>query len=207
MCRRTSGGLHWVGAVPGGGRRPVRVGDLAAAGREREPADRCRGAGLGGARPSPASCWWPSSSRTTAGRTPAGWRWRAHGAGLYALGRWTPRFQYVAALAPLLSLAALALWWVDTRGVARRWDADRFAWLAILFGGLYAAGAFALLWNAARPGFWAALSVAAALAHFLLCWYVLRSVGDRHAVGPDQHRACRAVPGRRRAAGALARHA
>ena len=51
-----------------------------------------------------------------------------------------------------------------------------FAWRAILFGGLYAAGAFALLWNAARPGFWAALAVAAALAHFLLCWYVLRGV-------------------------------
>jgi uncharacterized membrane protein len=56
------------------------------------------------------------------------------------------------------------------------WDADRFAWLTLLFGGLYAAGAFALMWNAARPGFWAALSVAAALTHFLFCWYVLRGL-------------------------------
>ena len=56
------------------------------------------------------------------------------------------------------------------------WDADRFAWTTILLGGFYAAGAFALLWNAGRPGFWAALSVSAALVHFLLCWYVLRSV-------------------------------
>ena len=110
------------------------------------------------------------------GRQTAGWlALAAHGAGLYALGRWTPRFQYVAVLAPLLSIAALALWWGAMRGTAA-WDADRFAWTAILLGGFYAAGAFALLWNAARPGFWAALSVAAALFHFLLCWYVLRSV-------------------------------
>ena len=30
--------------------------------------------------------------------------------------------------------------------------------------------------DSARPGFWAALAVAATLAHFLLCWYVLRGV-------------------------------
>jgi len=68
------------------------------------------------------------------------------------------------------------LWWGTTRVAGTGWDADRFAWTAILLGGFYAAGAFALLWNAARPGFWAALSVAAALAHFLLGWYVLRGV-------------------------------
>jgi uncharacterized membrane protein len=45
-----------------------------------------------------------------------------------------------------------------------------------VFGGGYAAGAFALMWNAGRPGFWAALSVAAALVHFLFCWFVLRTV-------------------------------
>src|SRR6266851_2312423 len=112
------------------------------------------------------------------GRQSAGWlALAAHGAGLYLLGRWTPRFQYVAVLAPVLSIAALALWWVTAAGMGgAAWGADRFAWLTILLGGFYAAGAFALLWNAARPGFWAALSVAAALAHFLLCWYVLRSL-------------------------------
>ena len=50
--------------------------------------------------------------------------------------------------------------------------------MATCFGGLYAAASFALLWNAARPGFWAALSVAAAFAHFLLAWYVLRGLAD-----------------------------
>ncbi len=106
------------------------------------------------------------------GRQTAGWvALGAHGIGLYALGRWTPRFQYVAALAPILSLATLGLWWFD----ALR---DGLGPLIITFGTLYAAGAFALMWNAARPGFWAGLSVAAALAHFLFCWWTLRFVSE-----------------------------
>ena len=58
----------------------------------------------------------------------------------------------------------------------RAFDDARFAWLVIFYGGLYAAGAFALMWNAARPGFWAALAVSSALGHFLFCWWVLRNV-------------------------------
>jgi uncharacterized membrane protein len=103
------------------------------------------------------------------GKQTAGWIALAtHGIGLFALARWAPRFQYVAVLAPLLSLAALALWR----------DTGDFGWMATWFGGLYAVASFALLWNAARPGFWAALSIATALAHFLLAWYVLRGVAD-----------------------------
>jgi len=109
------------------------------------------------------------------GEQDAGWlALGAHGIGLYALARWTPRFQYVAGLAPALALATLGLWWLDGMGVA--FDNGRFAWLAILYGAVYATGAFALMWNAARPGFWAALSVSAGLAHFLFCWWVLRDV-------------------------------
>jgi len=101
------------------------------------------------------------------GKQRAGWlALAAHGIGLFVLARWTPRFQYVAALAPLLSIAALALWR----------DTGEFGGMAATFGGLYAAAAFALLWNAARPGFWAALAVAAALVHFLQAWYLLRGV-------------------------------
>ena len=99
----------------------------------------------------------------------------AHGAGLYVLARWTPRFQGVAALAPFLSIAALVLWWNHTRFSRTDWDPDRFVWIASLVGGFYAASAFALLWNAARPGFWAALSVLTAAAHFLIGWYLLRA--------------------------------
>ncbi|MFO1162656.1 MAG: DUF2339 domain-containing protein [Reyranellaceae bacterium] len=99
-----------------------------------------------------------------------------HGVGLYALARWTPRFQFVAIVAPILSLVGLFLWWASTQGTGPSWDVERFTWAAVLFGGFYAAGAFALLWNAARPGFWAALAVGTVFVHFLLCWYVLRNV-------------------------------
>ena len=64
---------------------------------------------------------------------------------------------------------------VDVEWDTGRLEQGRFGWLVTMFGGLYAAAAFALLWNAARPGFWAALSVSAALSHFLLAWYVLRA--------------------------------
>jgi uncharacterized membrane protein len=106
------------------------------------------------------------------GRQTAGWvALGVHGIGLYALGRWTPRFQYVAVLAPVLSLATLGLWWLDALrpGLGLQ---------TVAFGTLYAVGAFALMWNAARPGFWAALSVTAALTHFLFCWWALRFVSE-----------------------------
>jgi uncharacterized membrane protein len=105
----------------------------------------------------------------------AGWIALAlHGGGSYALGRRAPRFQYAAILGPALSLLVLARWWFTSAGAPAPWSSDHFGMLAFAFGALYAGGAFALMWNAGRPGFWAALSVAAALSHFLLCWWVMR---------------------------------
>ena len=46
----------------------------------------------------------------------------------------------------------------------------------LLMGGFYATAAFALMWNAGRPGFWAALAVGAALSHYLLIWYTQRGI-------------------------------
>ncbi len=88
--------------------------------------------------------------------------------------------------------------------MAAEWNDGRFGWLVTIFGGLYAGAAFALLWNAARPGFWAALSVSAALSHFLVAWYVLRG-RRRNSVGPDQRRPRRPVPGGSGASHPLAR--
>ena len=133
------------------------------------------------------------------GRQTAGWvALGVHGIGLYALGRWTPRFQYVAVLAPVLSLATLGLWWLD----ALR---DGLGLQTVAFGTLYAVGAFALMWNAGTAGLLGS-AVGGSGAHplpVLLVGAALRR--RRHAVGPDQHRVGRAIPGRRRAAGALAR--
>jgi hypothetical protein len=61
---------------------------------------------------------------------------------------------------------------VEHDAVVAGWDADRFAWVAILLGGVYAAAAFALM-NAARPGFGRRSGCRGARA-LLLCWYVLR---------------------------------
>lgn len=108
----------------------------------------------------------------------AGWAALAvHGAGLYVLAWRVPRYQNVAIAAPLLSIAALACWWGLSLGGPPGWSDSRFARTLLVMGGLTAGGAFALLWNAGRPGFWATLSVAATLAHFLLAWYVLRGDG------------------------------
>ena len=141
------------------------------------------------------------------GKQSTGWlALAAHGAGLYALARWTPRFQYVggAGAAPVGCGARLVVGH-DAR-LGHRLGRRSLRLDAILLGGFYAAGAFALLWNAGRPGFWAALSVAAALVTFSSLLVRAARCRDQHAVGPDQHRAGRAVPGRRRAAGALARN-
>lgn len=109
------------------------------------------------------------------GAQTAGWLALAvHGIGIFAFARQAPRFQFAAGLAPALSLAALALWWWTSNGAPAEWNDGRFGWMVTMFGGLYAAAAFVLLWNAGRPGFWAALSVSAALSHFLFAWYVLR---------------------------------
>ncbi len=131
--------LHWVGLFLVGC-PACSSGHLAATGREENPANEV------------AALVWSAMGVTGAllvalivqdnGEQTAGWVALAlHGAGVYALGRWTPRFQYAAALAPALSLAALVLWWLEVMYLPAAWQEGRFAWLAVGFGGLYAAGA------------------------------------------------------------------
>ena len=114
------------------------------------------------------------------GRQNVGWlALAAQGAGLYLLGRWTPRFQYVAALAPrpvdrgARRCGGRARAARERHGTPIASPGSRSCWAAST-----PQAPSRSLWNAARPGFWAALAVAAALAHFLLCWYVLRSVAS-----------------------------
>jgi len=97
-----------------------------------------------------------------------------YGAGIYALARYVPRFQYLAALPPLLSLAALAAWWFVRVFPPGAEMIDAFGPTLLIMGGGFAIAAYALLWNAARPGFWAGVAVGATLLHFLLGWYTLR---------------------------------
>jgi uncharacterized membrane protein len=85
-----------------------------------------------------------------------------HGALLFWAARYIPRFTYVAILPVLASLGTF-LDWRTTLGLA---DHAYFAWTALVVAGLISAGAFALVWGALRPGFWAALSGLAALLHF-----------------------------------------
>lgn len=79
--------------------------------------------------------------------------------------RYRPRFTFLALLAPLAGLAAFA-WWglVDGQGIAA--EPQRIGWTALAVAGTMAAAAFALMWNAPRPGFWAALAGATAFLHF-----------------------------------------
>jgi len=98
-----------------------------------------------------------------------------HAATVYALARWVPRYQWLAVAPPLFSLASFLLWrgpsWFDTDFAY----VESFARTIAIVGGLLAAGAMALLWNAGRPGFWAALSAATAFLHLLVAYGALRS--------------------------------
>ncbi len=99
-----------------------------------------------------------------------------HGGLLFVLARFAPRHQWLAALAPALSLIAFFAWRGPPHAWGRPFDgADDFAMTIVAMGGLYAASAFALLWNAGRPGFWAGLSAGAAFLHMLLAYGALRS--------------------------------
>jgi len=96
-----------------------------------------------------------------------------YGAGIYALARYVPRFQNLAALPPLLSLAALSMWWFARIFPPGASEIEAFGPTLLVMGGGFAVAAFALMWNAGRPGFWAGVTVGATLLHFLLGWVTL----------------------------------
>ena len=169
-------------AVPGRGGRPVRLGDLAAARRKRNPAVDV------------AALVWAALGVTGVadrGADRAGWRQARPPAGC-ALAR--AGVGLFCSAAGRRASSTSPCWRRSCRSrrspvVARhrrdvRLDGD-------VVRRPLRRGAFALLWNAARPGFWAALvrrHGARALPALLVRAARRRR---RHAVGPDQHRARR----------------
>ncbi len=105
----------------------------------------------------------------------AGWLCLAlHAAGIFALARYVPRYQWLAVAPVAFSLLAFMIWRGDRWFETAFQQVEPFAWTIGIMGGLLAAGAYALMWNAGRPGFWAAVSVSAAALHLLLAYGALR---------------------------------
>ncbi len=90
------------------------------------------------------------------------------GLSLFALGRQAPTLQWLA-MVPVALSVFLFLHWADNLQLYRPdgVTARSIAFTALVVGGAFSAAAYALLWNAKRPGFWAALSAGGALIHFL----------------------------------------
>ena len=85
------------------------------------------------------------------------------GLSLFALGRQVPTLQWLALVPVAISLLLFVNWadryqWLRPGGVT----AQNVALTALIVAGAFSAAAYALLWNARRPGFWAALSAGGA---------------------------------------------
>lgn len=88
---------------------------------------------------------------------------------LFALGRQAPTLQWLALVPVGLSLLLFAAWAEDFRLLRPEGLTARgIALTALAVGGVFSAAAYALLWNARRPGFWAALSAGSAFLHFIV---------------------------------------
>ncbi|MDF3075213.1 MAG: putative rane protein, partial [Alphaproteobacteria bacterium] len=87
---------------------------------------------------------------------------------LFALARQAPTLQWLALLPIGFSLLLFVGWAQDFKWL-RPADitAQGIAVTALIVAGVFSAAAYALLWNAKRPGFWAALSAGGAFVHFI----------------------------------------
>jgi uncharacterized membrane protein len=78
--------------------------------------------------------------------------------------RFADHRQLFAAAPAVLSL--LIFWQWGPFLLLHRAETSRYALTALAIGGIVSLAAYAALWRAPRPGFWAALSVGSALLHF-----------------------------------------
>lgn len=95
----------------------------------------------------------------------AGMNWAillAHAALLYGAARFLPGLTFLAVIPAVISLGLFLNW----RDLVLPETAAAFGWTALVVAGLLSGGAFALLWGAIWPGFWAALAGLSALLHF-----------------------------------------
>ncbi|MBP7148908.1 MAG: DUF2339 domain-containing protein [Acidobacteria bacterium] len=90
-------------------------------------------------------------------------------AGCLVLARLRVEQEVLAWLASAVGLVLLGAW-----AAAPGPPPAEFGWVALGYGSLLAAGAYAALWGSANPARWAALSAFSALAYFLVAWGVLR---------------------------------
>lgn len=90
------------------------------------------------------------------------------GLSIFALARQVPPLQWLTLVPVALSVILFLHWaedfrWLRPAGVT----AQTVAFTALMVAGAFSAAAYALMWNAKRPGFWAALSAGGAFLHFI----------------------------------------
>ena len=88
-------------------------------------------------------------------------------AGTLVLARLRLELSELAWVAAGTPLALLAAWGSGVEDA----EISRFLWTAGGFGVLLAVGAYLAHFRAARPGWWAALSAASGVGHFLVAWF------------------------------------
>ncbi|MGE0151483.1 MAG: DUF2339 domain-containing protein [Reyranellaceae bacterium] len=93
------------------------------------------------------------------------------GLSVFALGRQAPPLQWLALVPVGLSILLFLGWADDFRWLRPAGASPQgIAFTALVVAGAFSAAAYALMWNARRPGFWAALCAGGAFLHFLaLC--------------------------------------
>ncbi len=93
------------------------------------------------------------------------------GVGCLVLGRLDSKLEGLAWLASAAGIALLLAWHLQGSAPAE----GRFGLTVLVFGALYAAGAYACLWGSRRPVYWAGLSVVSTIGYLLVGYFCLES--------------------------------
>jgi uncharacterized membrane protein len=103
----------------------------------------------------------------TSGFAPLEWTFMGLlGAGCLVLGRLDRGYEGLPWVAAVAGLSLLS-WW---KFAGQPGGIQRFTWVCLALGALYALGSYLCLWGAPRPARWASLSVVAAIGHLLVAY-------------------------------------